>query len=176
MSTFNPFPVIISFLTLVKDSLEYLYDVKTDEVAVKVSVGKGQGSSKLVIADKDAVDLVEAMEGWDPSNTDHETFTPAQVFLRTANRDEEGNVSFKTSLQPNSRTITVPAGEWNGFVGFISDAAGRIGDARSHYRSVIAQQEASVAEAAAKAAAAGTEVKPPARRGRPPKVKPEAVA
>lgn len=145
-------------------------------VAWDVSVGNGRGSSKLTISGADSSDAAEVLAAFDPHapDTAEADVSVAEAIRRTiaveGDAPEEGkaderNVTFRTSLKRNARTVRIPIGEWGDFQALSAEVDGAMDRMVNYFR----EQRAAVEADADKRLAEGKA--PKGKPGRKPKAK-----
>ena len=120
---------------------EYTTD-GAEAILYGVSVGTGRGSAKLELTGDQFPSVADALEAFSP-DADLSGLSPAECVERTISRDKDGNTTFKLSLAKNSRTIKIPAGEWDNFLGYVRACSDSIPAAVAHDRAMVGQMESS---------------------------------
>lgn len=110
-----------------------------------LSVDTGErGSTRMELTGPQLIEVSELLGGWGPVqvSADLSSFSPAEAIRSTISRETDGVTTFKVSLEKNSRTVKIPAGQWESFVGYMEACAQSIPDAVEFYRSEVLAMEA----------------------------------
>jgi hypothetical protein len=134
----NPFTTAQSFLANLQGSTNMGWTPETpDSIAVSFSVGTGRGSAKVEVDSTDLSTVREYLAGWEPEDTS--ALSPLECIQRTIERDSDGNVTFKTSLAKNSRSVKIPADSWADFLGYLEALEGHVPAAIERYKAIQAE-------------------------------------
>jgi hypothetical protein len=134
----NPFTTAQSFVAALQGSTSFQgwTPENPDHIDVAFSVGSGRGSAKVELTAESLPTVREYLADWEPE--DLSALSPLECIQRTINRDDDGNVTFKTSLAKNSRSVKIPAASWDDFLGYLTDLEGHVEGAVEHYKSIQA--------------------------------------
>ncbi len=109
-----------------------------------LSIGQGRGSTKVQITASDLREVQGFLKSYDPDAPQGHR-SVLDIVKATITKDDEF-YRFKVSDAPNSRTVSVPVGAWDGFVEFLGEMTEDIPNKVAEFREIVVEMNKSERE------------------------------